>query len=254
MLRRVEELSRGAQARIGIGCARPGDAAATTADGAEEDGIGPVEVLSGQEELVSALVGGDIDAAVRGTLSAHDLLPSLLEASGAVSADRAALLDLGDGRSFLLTPVGIDEGRDLKERWRLLKGASGILVSLGIEPRAAVMSMGRDEDMDRGEAIAVSLRECDVLRDAATAEGIPTTCTGIQLERAVEEANLVIAPDGVTGNLVFRSLHLVAGHESWGAVAMGVAPLVFVDTSREKLDYTGAVHLARALVATRGLR
>jgi predicted methyltransferase MtxX (methanogen marker protein 4) len=252
MLARVLELSRDAQARVGIGRASPGDAADITARRSQEAGLGPVEAFDDPGELVDALVQGDIDAAVRGTLSAHDVLPPLVPASPSGSADRAALLDLGDGRSLLLAPVGIDEGRDLAERWRLLKASARTLASLGIEPRVAVMAMGRNEDVDRGEAIAISLRECDALRDAATAEGIPATCVGIRLERAVEGANLVIAPDGVTGNLIFRSLHLVAGRESWGAVATGVHPKVFVDTSREKVDYDGAVHLARALVAVRG--
>jgi predicted methyltransferase MtxX (methanogen marker protein 4) len=254
VLGRIEELSRDAHVRIGIGIASPGDAADATARAADGPGPGPVELFGSAGELVNALVSGAIDGAVRGTLPAHDVLPPLLSATRTGSADRAALLDLGEGRCFLLAPVGIDEGRDLRERWRLLKGAARALASLGIEPRAAVMSMGRNEDGDRGEAIAVSLRECEALRDAATAQGITATCTGIRLERAVAEANLVIAPDGVSGNLVFRSLHLVAGFQSWGAVSLGVAPLVFVDTSREKGDYTGALHLARALVASRALR
>ena len=148
-----------------------------------------------------------------------------------------------------MAPVGVDEGRNMAERWALLRGAVGLASTLGMEPRVAVMSMGRPEDVTRGEAIALSHRECESLRSAAESEGIHAVCTGIQLERAIKEANVVLAPDGITGNLIFRSLHLVAGLESWGAVSLGVAPLIYVDTSREKADYLGALHLARALVA-----
>lgn len=249
MFKRIEELSRGSRVRVGIGCANQGDAASATAARAEADGLGPIEPYDAPRDLLDALTDGDIDAAVRGTLSSHDVLPLLMEITGVTSVDRAVLMDIGDDRAFLLAPVGIDEGRDLRERWNILKGAASMVSYLGLEPMAAVMAMGREEDADRGEAISLSVRECDALRDAARAEGIPAECVGIQVERAIEVGNVIIAPDGVTGNLIFRSLHLIAGHESWGAVALGVLPLVFVDTSREKEDYMGAIHLARAMAS-----
>ncbi|MCK4300466.1 MAG: hypothetical protein KAX80_13070 [Planctomycetes bacterium] len=249
MLKRVEEMSRGSRVRVGLGYASQGDAAALTAARAEDVGLGPIELYDTPADLIDALTGGAIDAAVRGTLSSHEALPLLLERTGVASADRAVLMDLGGDRTFVLTPVGIDEGRDLRERWNILKGAARLVSLLGLEPRAAVMAMGREEDADRGEAISLSVRECDALKDAAKAEGISAECVGIQVERAVEVGNVIIAPDGVTGNLMFRSLHLIAGNESWGATALGVMPLVFVDTSRQKDDYMGPIHLARALAS-----
>ena len=249
MLERIASMSEAAEARVAIGSASEGDAASISAARANESGLGPVDLFKDPGALVGALVDGDVDAAVRGTLSAHDTLPRLVAAAGATSPMRVALLELGPGRTVLLTPVGIDEGGDMAQRWVLLKAAAGLADSLGVVPRAAVMSMGRREDADRGEAIAVSVRECEALRSAAEAEGVMAECVGIQLERALQGHNLILAPDGVTGNLIFRSLHLVARHESWGAAAMGVSPLVFVDTSREKADYLGAIQLARALAS-----
>jgi predicted methyltransferase MtxX (methanogen marker protein 4) len=254
MLDRISRMSEEAEVSVAIGSAQEGDGADLTAARAVESGLGPVTVHREPEALVRRLVEGGADVAIRGTLSSHDVLPLLRDASGVADAMRVALMDLGGGRTFLLAPVGIDEGRDMAERWSLLQGAIGLARDLGWEPRVAVMSMGRSEDRDRGEAIALSHRECEALRSAAEAEGAEAVCTGIQLERAVEGHNVVMAPDGVTGNLVFRALHLVSGHESWGAVAMGLAPLIFVDTSREKTDYLGALHLARALASGRTQR
>jgi predicted methyltransferase MtxX (methanogen marker protein 4) len=251
LLRLVQSRSEAAQARVALGSVQEGDPADITAARATESGLGPVTVLRDPGELVGALVEGRVDAAVRGTLPSSTTIPLLLEAVGAPSAMRVALLEVGEGQSVLLAPVGIDEGRDLEERWALLRGAAGLARRLGAEPRVAVMSMGRPGDAGRGEAIALSQRECESLRSAAEAEGIEAVCAGIQLERAVVDGNVVLAPDGVTGNMVFRALHLVAGLDSWGAVAMGALPLVFVDTSREKGDYLGAIHLARALVGLR---
>jgi predicted methyltransferase MtxX (methanogen marker protein 4) len=243
----IKRRSGSADVRVAIGSVREGDAADLSAARANGSGLGPVTVLGDEAELIGALMEGRVDAAVRGTLPSSTTIPSLLEATGSTSAMRVALMDAGEGRTFLLAPVGIDEGRDMEERWALLRGAAGLARRLGTEPRVAVMSMGRPEDAGRGEAIALSHRECESLRSAAEAEGIAATCTGVQLERAVEEGNVVLAPDGVTGNLVFRALHLVAGLDSWGAIALGVMPRVYVDTSREKPDYLGAIRLARAL-------
>jgi predicted methyltransferase MtxX (methanogen marker protein 4) len=254
MLDRIARNSEKADVSVAIGSAQEGDGADLTAARAVESGLGPVTVHREPGALVRDLVEGGVDAAVRGTLPSHAVLPLLREAVGGASVKRVALIDLGVDRTFLLAPVGIDEGRDMAERWELLRGAIGLAKDLGWEPRVAVMSMGRTEDQDRGEAIALSHRECEALRSAAEAEGATAVCTGIQLERAVESHNVVLAPDGVTGNLVFRALHLVSGHESWGAVAVGISPKVFVDTSREKTDYLGALHLARAMAAGRNLR
>ncbi|UCC94067.1 MAG: phosphotransacetylase [Thermoplasmata archaeon] len=251
MLERVARASEEARVAVVIGSAQEGDGADLSAQRANESGLGPVTVVREPEALVEGLTEGRADAAVRGTLPSHGVLPLLREVVDDGPVGRVALMDIGGGRTFLLAPVGIDEGRDMAERWELLRGAIDLADRLGWEPSVAVMSMGRHEDRDRGEAIALSHRECEALRSAAEAEGARAVCAGIQLERAVGEANVVLAPDGVTGNLVFRALHLVSGHESWGAVALGLLPLVFVDTSREKADYLGALHLARALAAGR---
>jgi predicted methyltransferase MtxX (methanogen marker protein 4) len=242
-------MSQEADVTVAIGSAQEGDGADLTAARAIESGLGPIKVLREPESLVRSMVDGQVDAAIRGTLPSHSVIPLLREAVDGTAVKRIALMDLGGSRTFLLTPVGIDEGSDMAQRWELLRGAIGLARGLDWEPRVAVMSMGRAQDQVRGEAIALSHRECEALRSAAESEGVTADCTGIQLERAVEGHNVVLAPDGVTGNLVFRALHLVSGHESWGAVALGLLPRVFVDTSREKSDYLGALHLARALVA-----
>jgi predicted methyltransferase MtxX (methanogen marker protein 4) len=247
LLEMIDQHSREARVSVGIGSATAGDAADISAASAEEEGLGPVDVLTGAEEIVEAIDGQRYDAVVRGTLPANDVIPRLLEQASITSARRAALVHIGVEDAFLLAPVGIDEGDDAAARWQLLQDASELAMSLGSKARVAVMSKGREEDAGRGVGIARSIRECHELRDRALERGYEAECVGILLERAVGTANVVIAPDGVAGNLVFRSLHYVAGNESWGALAMGLLPLVYVDTSRGKDDFIGAIRFARAI-------
>jgi predicted methyltransferase MtxX (methanogen marker protein 4) len=246
LLERVDLLARKADATTGIGSTEHGDAAEAAAALAVEDGLGTVRVFRDGERLVKALSGGKIDAAVRGTLAAKDVLPRLMRATGHRTLGRAALMQDRSGQAFLLTPVGIDEGNSLESRARLLEGASKELAYLGKEPRAVIMSKGRPEDRKRGEAIDASLSECRRLADLARDMGIEAECMDILIEGAIGAGNIILAPDGVTGNLIFRTLHHVAGFESWGALALHLLPSVYVDTSRAKRDYLGAIKWAIA--------
>jgi predicted methyltransferase MtxX (methanogen marker protein 4) len=247
----VDRLSTTSDLAVGIGSAHDGDAADITVASIAQAGPGEVVAYRTSTELVAALVEGRVDAVVRGTLSSHETLQELMGATGSSTPGRVALMAPEGGPAFLLTPVGIDEGRDMGERWTLLEHAVELAMSLDVEPRVAVMSMGRPEDTGRGAIIAQSARECEALRSAAETRGIVAECVGIQLERAVGSANVILAPDGVTGNLIFRSLHLVAGLGSWGAVATGVLPLVYIDTSRERSDFRNAIDLARTVASVK---
>lgn len=62
----------------------------------------------------------------------------------------------------------------------------------------------------------------------------------------MDEADLIIAPDGVTGNLIFRTMHFLGGARALGAPILNIDK-IFVDTSREKTDYTDAICLAARL-------
>ena len=60
--------------------------------------------------LVSDLMSGAIDAAVRGTLPASSTLKALKKAAGVDHLERIALLETVHGKKFLFAPVGVDEG------------------------------------------------------------------------------------------------------------------------------------------------
>ncbi len=251
MLGRIEQLSSASGAVVAIGRAARGDAADATAGMAREAGMRGIVLVDTAEALVRALAERRVDAAVRGTLPAEEVLHHLRGAMRSRSPGRAALMDMGEGRALLLVPVGIDEGRTVAQRWRLLEASARAVAALGEVPRVAVMSKGRPDDAGRGPDIARSIRECDELVGRASRARIDATGTHILVERAVGECNVLVAPDGVTGNLMFRLLHYVGGHDAWGALALHLLPLVYVDTSRDDAHFLGAVKWARAAAAMR---
>jgi predicted methyltransferase MtxX (methanogen marker protein 4) len=56
---------------------------------------------------------------------------------------------------------------------------------------------------------------------------------GILIEEYLkDEYNIIIAIDGITGNLIFRCLGLVCKIEGYGAVILSDKNINFIDTSR----------------------
>lgn len=201
-------------------------------------------------ELVSALKKGKIDAAVRGTLSSSAVLSELKRAFGVAETMRVALLEDSTGRPFLLAPVGIDEGRDLGSRTRIVEAALSFFHLVKWRLSIGVLSKGRAEDAARGQDIQTSIREGEEMAASLRAKGYEARHFTILVEEAVKECDLIMAPDGITGNLMFRSLHFLGGMRAYGAPVVNLNK-IFVDTSRSKLDFSDATSLAAGLVQAR---
>jgi predicted methyltransferase MtxX (methanogen marker protein 4) len=63
----------------------------------------------------------------------------------------------------------------------------------------------------------------------------------------------VMAPDGVCGNLIFRTLALLCGARSMGAPVL-MDNKVFVDSSRARGNFDGPIMLASAMVGMKDSR
>ena len=194
-------------------------------------------------DMVQSLSDGKIHAVVRGSALATDMLPELKRIFCLNVIWRAALLDVRD-RPVWLIPVGIDEGRSMEERLQM----ASTLANLTGAQRFGVISKGRPEDKNRGKDIATALLEGEEMAKRLSRQGLQAKHYGIQMELAFEECEALVLPDGVTGNLVFRSLHLVSGMPSYGALAINMEK-PYIDTSRARRDLTDALAFA-AFVAT----
>jgi putative methanogen marker protein 4 len=197
-------------------------------------------------KLVDLLENGEIDGAVRGNLPAHRTMRCLSRRFNA-KVRRLALLDL-DGWSFFLGPVGIDEGETISDRLGLAVDGARYLEHLGIKPKVSILSGGRMEDLGRSEKVDRSLADGELIAFTARSQGISATHRGILIESCKGD-DLLIAPEGISGNLVFRTLLLLCGAKALGAPVM--MDEIFVDSSRSRGDYTGPVVLASALADIR---
>ncbi len=246
-LQRLLKLGCGSKAKVGIGVSR----AACQETNQRLAGLGchvPLVPFDDPRLLVTSLRNGKIDAAVRGTMSSSEVLRELKTSFGISEVMRAAVLEGIEGRPFILIPVGIDEGIDFESRLRLARQTISYFGRAGWKLDVGILSMGRKEDVERGTKISDSIEEGERLARTLIGEGHHASHFEILVEDAVRGCSLVVAPDGVTGNLMFRTLHFIGGRNAYGAPVVNV-PKVFVDTSRAKADFTDSVMLAAGLHA-----
>jgi putative methanogen marker protein 4 len=223
------------RARV-IGYCRPEVAAA--AGGA----IPLCQSESPEEMLCRDLFSGTIDAAVRGTLPANATLQALKQVAGVDHLERIALLETAAGTKFLLAPVGVDEGWSVAEKAGLIRKGRAIAQRFGLPDKVGVLSGGRLGDIGRDKHVDRSMAEAEL-----TARLTGAVHCEILIEDAIEDCGLIIAPDGISGNLIFRTLVFLGGGKGHGAPVVNIGR-IFVDTSRASPDYTNALLLAASLL------
>jgi predicted methyltransferase MtxX (methanogen marker protein 4) len=196
--------------------------------------------------LVGLLKDGAVDAAVRGNLGSRGVIPLLRSQFSIGNLCRITILETG-GRLVMLAPVGIEEGDSREDLLAVVGNGRRLAQALGIPLNVAVISGGRLEDRGRSPRVDRMLDEAESLTSELRGTRIRAENYGIELEKALDgDATLILAPDGVTGNLIFRSLVLVANIESYGAFAAAL-PRSYVDTSRAKGSFLLPIILASAL-------
>lgn len=209
--------------------------------GSFPDAVTVVEEEEPEAALVAALVEGRIDAAVRGTLPASSTLKALKQAAGVDHLERIALLETADGHLFLLAPVGVDEGWTVEEKVRFVERGREIARSFGLPGGVAVLSGGRLGDLGRHPVVDRTMADAELVARLTGAEH-----TEILVEDAVGRYGMIVAPDGISGNLIFRTLTFLGAGAGHGAPVVNIDK-IFVDTSRASADYTNAIMLAKSL-------
>ncbi len=228
--------------KVGIGCNGTSAKVRDSVKGIE----GYATVYTDPERLVDDLISGKIDAAVRGDMSSSVLLPILKRKMNVPDLERIVLLEPVGGKLVIAAPVGIDEGWTVEQKYNLAVKSIELMKRLGMGTRIAVMSGGRKDDIGRHPTVDGTIRDALELVDRLNAEGYDAYHAEILIEDAVKDADLIIAPDGISGNLIFRTMHLIGGALALGAPIINIDK-VFIDTSRAKKDYKDSIALAMRL-------
>jgi putative methanogen marker protein 4 len=238
-------------AKIGIGDDTNDGIVKKSCEISIKEGYAQTEIFYEPQELIEALKEGKIEGAIRGTFEAKKVLDILKIHFDLEKIQRIALLAKDKENLFFLAPVGIDEGLGLLDKKELAVSGRELINMFGVEPKLGVLSGGRIEDFGRHPVIDESLDLGWMLTDQLKEMGIYVKHFGILLEKALESSNFILAPDGISGNLIFRTMHYFGGAKALGAYVANI-PRVFIDTSRAKSDFSDSIAFASALCGRYG--
>lgn len=193
-----------------------------------------VEIITvdNDNDLVKAILDDDVNAVVRGSLPASSVMKELKSKFSDIS--RATYIN-GNNIEFLLTPVGIDEGTTVEDKLKIAIHCGEFLKKQSKIPKIAVIASGRKGDYGRSEEISKSIDESNeltkLIKENTDFEVINHY---ILIEKAIKDnCNIIIAPNGIMGNIIFRTLVLVNSWPSCGAVTFGINS-TYIDTSRDQ--------------------
>ncbi|RLF06485.1 MAG: hypothetical protein DRJ60_04300 [Thermoprotei archaeon] len=200
-------------------------------------------------EIIRMLVDNEVDAVVRGTLSAKKVITEIKRAFMLERLHRVAILETHDHIAFFFAPVGIDEGNDVEDKMKLIEGGIKLQETLGIKTIIAILSGGRLEDYGRSPLVDETLNQAEALTKKVKERfQVEAYHQGILIEDAVKKATFIIAPNGMMGNMIFRVLTLIGGGGAFGAPVIDLLPKVFIDVSRAMENYLDSIALSAALV------
>ncbi len=204
-----------------------------------------------EKEMMECLINKKINGIIRGSLDSHKFLNIVKNYLNIKELNRLALLETSNGIQFFFGPVGIDECNTLEKKISYIRKAINEFIYLKIEPKISILSGGRKSDFGRDESVDKTI---DIANDVVKFiqeeyPDIKIAHDEILIEKAIEKrSNLIIAPNGISGNLIYRTLVHLGGGKAHGAIYMGLNNTI-IDTSRvgNISEIQGALILALAL-------
>ena len=191
-----------------------------------------IKLIYSDNDLVSAVLDKNIDGVVRGSLPASNIMKELKERYPNLT--RATYVSCNECE-FLLTPVGIDEGNTVEDKFKMVMNCVEFFEKVGKTPKIAVLAEGREDDFGRGKEVSNSIKESRKLTKLIKENcDVEVKNYYILIEKAInDKSNIIIAPNGRVGNIIFRSLVLLNSWPSYGAVTFGI-DRTYIDTSRDQ--------------------
>jgi len=205
-----------------------------------------------ERKSINLLKEGKLNALIRGSFSSSKFLSQIKNLLRIGEISRLALLETSTGTQFFYGPVGIDECNSFEQKRIFLNKALNLYKTVNIEPKISILSGGREGDLGRDEYVDETIKIAQQIVRYYKNENpnLEIAHDQILIERAIEkQSNLVIAPDGISGNLIYRTLVHLGGGKAYGAIYLDIDKIM-IDTSRvgNPSEIYGALILALALI------
>lgn len=222
----------------------------------KSDRVGPIALIRGglsSSKFVAAIKSCIKSIGQSNSNSIDEVLPEKIS--------RLALLETAENYQFFFGGVGIDEINSYENKHDMIILSQKFFERLNQPLKIGLLSGGRLSDKGRDLNVDKSLLETQRLEQTFNKlwkQNLPKISCSIShyeilIENAIsDDANLIIAPDGISGNLIYRTLVHLGNGRSYGAVYLNLFlqyNRIVIDCSRvaPSFELEGAVALAAGL-------
>ncbi len=210
-----------------------------------------IECQDPERSIIEALKQNSIQAIIRGSLSSSKFLKNIKQTLDIGEINRLAILETVKEDQFFYGPVGIDECNNIENKMTFIEYALKEFREIEIIPKISILSGGRLGDIGRDAKVNQTIQDANKINELMKNKypNLMISHDEILIENALEnKSNLIIAPDGISGNLIYRTLVHLGGGKAYGAIYMGLDKTI-IDTSRvgDYSEFYGALILALAL-------
>jgi predicted methyltransferase MtxX (methanogen marker protein 4) len=202
-------------------------------------------------QLIQDFKNGKIDQLVRGQV---DDLGLVEEAKKLFGIDKnlrridLALVHDDFGREWFLTGASNPDLQTLEEKIRVSTELSKWLAeTFKIKPKIAVMATCRPGSYGKDPVMTQTFEEAEATVKHLKSLGYTAENVHIEIERAMEFANLVLPARGTIGNQIFRAIAYLSKGQILASPTIFPGKLVYEDNSRNEQDYYPHIIFAAAL-------
>lgn len=208
------------------------------------------------EKAIEAVRTGRADLLMKGKVPTSTLLKSVLRDKEGLRGSRLlshiAVVELPNGRFLAVTDGGLNICPSVQEKAAILENAVELFQGLGVDkPKVAVLSAVELVNPDIPSTLDAALLAQMALRgqikgavvDGPLALDLAVSAQACKLKKVdtpiAGEADILLVPDLVSGNLLGKSLIYIAGYPSGGIVMGATCPIILLsrsDSAQEKLN------------------
>lgn len=226
--------------------------------------VGPAAIkdVEGFEKVISAepekkiaemLAKGEVEGIVRGTIDDFKTFEAYEAIIGKEKTKNMAefgLLEDAHGRQFFISEASNPKGWTREDKMASLERTVDFLVNeLGIKPKIGFLTGVRHDTYQRRKDsqewpikyLNETYEDAEYGVNYYVEKGIEAKNYTIEVNAAVEDGcNVVVPPNGMAGNQIFRSMCLIGGGKILSAVR-GNLPNVYEDNSRNERNFEAHV-------------
>ncbi|MDE2218181.1 MAG: hypothetical protein KGJ58_01845 [Patescibacteria group bacterium] len=202
-----------------------------------------------EKELAKTLFNGEVEGIVRGTIDdfkTFEAYSALVGQEKAKEIIELALMEDFYGRQFFISNGSNPHGWTVEEKIKDCEGVIGFMeAELGIKPKIGLITGIRHETYERKKGLKDGVQktlnqtydDANSVVEYFTKKNIEAKNYAIEIETALkDDCNIIVPPNGMVGNQIFRTLVLVGGGKLLTGSRANL-PHPYEDNSRSETDF-----------------